>query len=328
MFDMRNVLITGGAGFIGSHLAERLHLEGAEVTVLDDLSTGREENLAALSGRQRFRFVHGDTGDARLLEEGMPPDGVVFHLAAPVGLRKVLEAPDRVLADGISGMKTLLDVAARAGARVVLASSSEVYGKGGRLPFRENDDLHPGPTHLGRWAYALMKASQETMALARHLRGETDVVVVRLFNVVGPRQTGRYGMVVPRFIARAEAGEPLLVHGDGRQTRTFLHVLDAVEAFLRLVDRAEAGGEVFNLGGQEEIRILDLARRIIAETGSSSPIRLLPYADAYPAGYEDIPRRLPHIGKIKALTGWRPVRRLPLTAAQMARPALIRVPTG
>jgi len=318
---MKTALITGGAGFIGSHLVERLHLDGWRITVIDDLSTGRPENLAAFHDRPRFRFLPGDAGDPRLLKEHVPAGGVVFHLAAPVGLHKVLAAPDRVITEGIACMQNVLDAAAAARARVVLASSSEVYGKGGRVPFHEDDDLCPGPTSRGRWAYALMKASQESMALARHRRGEVNAVVVRLFNVVGPRQTGRYGMVLPRFISRAEAGEPLLVHGDGCQTRTFLHVLDAVEAFLSLVEHPAAGGEVLNIGGEEEISILALARRVIAETASSSPIRLLPYADAYPEGYEDVPRRIPDIGKIKSLTGWRPERPLPLTRTLHETPA-------
>ncbi|MBN2492566.1 MAG: NAD-dependent epimerase/dehydratase family protein [Planctomycetes bacterium] len=318
---MPPVLITGGAGFIGSHLAERLHADGARVTVLDDLSTGREANLAALRGHDGFRFVRGDASDAALLAALMPRGALVFHLAAPVGLHRVLEAPDRVLAEGVATMAAVLDAAARAGARVVLASSSEVYGKPERVPFREDDDLRPGPPSRGRWAYALMKAAKEAMALARHRRGEIEAVVIRFFNVVGPRQTGRYGMVVPRFIARAQRGLPLLVHGDGQQTRTFLHVLDAVEAVVRLAAHPNAAGEIFNVGGEEEISIRTLAGRVIAANSSSSPIHFLPYADAYPAGYEDVLRRVPDIGKVKRLTGWRPRRPLPLSTAELTVPA-------
>jgi UDP-glucose 4-epimerase len=319
---MHSVLITGGAGFIGSHLAERLHADRSRVAVLDDLSTGRIANLGALAGRDRFRFVRGDAGDPALLRAVTPRGGVVFHLAAPVGLHRVLEAPDRVLAEGVATMQAVLDAAAGARARLVLASSSEVYGKPARVPFREEDDLRPGPPSRGRWAYALMKASKEAMALARHGRGEVEVVVVRFFNVVGPRQSGRYGMVVPRFVSRAVQGQPLLVHGDGSQTRTFLHVLDAVEAVVRLARHPDAPGRIFNVGGEEEISIRTLAERIVAANRSSSPIHFLPYADAYPAGYEDVPRRLPDIGKVKRLTGWQPHRPLPLSAAEMAAPAI------
>jgi len=319
---MDHVLITGGAGFIGSHLAERLHREGSRVTVVDDLSTGREVNLAALRDRPGFRFVRGDAGDPALLAATVPRGGTVFHLAAPVGLDRVLEAPDRVIADGVATMDRVLDAAARVGARRLLASSSEGYGKGARLPLREDDDLRPGPPARGRWAYAFMKASKEAMALARHRRGEVAAVVVRFFNVVGPRQTGRYGMVLPRFIDRAERGQPLLIHGDGAQTRTFLHVQDAIDAVVGLARHPEAAGGVFNVGGREEISIRTLAERVIAETGSRSVLRFLPYADAYPYGYEDVPRRVPDISRIGELIGWRPRRPLPLTATQMQTEAV------
>jgi UDP-glucose 4-epimerase len=310
-------MITGGAGFIGSHLAERLHREGSRVTVIDDLSTGREGNLAALLGRPGFRFVRGDAGDPALLAATVPRGSTVFHLAAPVGLHRVLEAPDRVIADGVATMDRVLDAAARAGARVLLASSSEVYGKGLRLPFGEEDDLRPGPTTRGRWAYALLKASKEAMALARDRRGEVRTIVVRFFNVVGPRQSGRYGMVLPRFIERAERGQPLLIHGDGRQTRTFLHILDAVDAVVGLARHPDATGTVFNVGGRDEISIRALAERVIAESGSPSVLRFLPYADAYPHGYEDVPRRVPDISRIQRLIDWGPRRALPFTATQM-----------
>ena len=314
---MQTTLITGGAGFIGSHLAERLHTLGHAVTVLDDLSAGRMANLARLENQPGFVFLRGDAGDRGLLQAAVPPGGTVFHLAAPVGLHRILEAPDRVLVEGVRTMERVLDAAATARARVIVASSSEVYGKGRRVPFRETDDLRPGPPSCGRWAYALMKASTEAMALARHQRGEVDVVVVRFFNVVGPRQTGRYGMVLPRFVARARRGTPLLVHGDGRQTRTFLHVLDAVDAVVQLADHPATGGQVFNVGGEEEIAIHTLAERVRTATGSTSPIRFLPYADAYPAGYEDVARRRPDLTRIRTLLGWQPCRPLPLTSAEM-----------
>ncbi len=315
-----HALITGGAGFVGSHLAERLLGAGMCVTVVDDLSTGRDANLAAVEADPRLRIVRADAHDPDVLADCVPADGVVFHLAAPVGLHRVLERPDRIILDGVAGIDAVLDAAATAGARVVFTSSSEVYGKRDRMPLTESDDLALGPPARARWGYALMKASQEAIALARHRRGEVAVVVARLFNVVGPRQTGRYGMVVPRFIRRALAGEPLLVHGDGSQTRTFLHVLDAVDALVALADHPDAPGDVYNIGGDTEISIHELARQVVAATDSASAIRTLPYADAYPEGYEDVPRRRPDTSKLRALTGWRPRRALPLGATIAPRP--------
>lgn len=312
---IRRALITGGAGFVGSHLAERLVGDGVDVTVVDDLSTGRTENLDGVAGHSRLRLEHADAHDPAVLAACVPARGVVFHLAAPVGLHRVLERPDRIILDGVAGFDAVLDAAAAADARVVFTSSSEVYGKRDRMPLSESDDLALGPPARARWGYALMKASQEAIALARHRRGEVAVVVARLFNVVGPRQTGRYGMVVPRFIGRALAGEPLLVHGDGSQTRTFLHVLDAVDALVALADHSDAPGDVYNVGGDTEISIRDLARAVVDATGSTSPIRALPYADAYPEGYEDVPRRRPDTSKLRALTGWEPRRALPLGAS-------------
>jgi len=273
--------------------------------------------IAALEADTSFRFIEGDASDPALLRAALPRAGFVFHLAAPVGLHRVLATPDRVITEGVVGMDRLLDAAAEAEAHVLLTSSSEVYGKKARVPFAEDDSLEPGPPTYGRWGYALMKASLEAMALARHRRGEVRAVVARLFNVVGPRQTGRYGMVLPRFIRRATAGEPLIVHGDGRQTRTFLHVADAVDALLALAREGDAAGEVFNVGGSEEISMHALAERVIEATGSASPIRLLPYVDAYPEGYEDVPRRCPDVTKLTQLTGWRPRRSFPWTTVEV-----------
>jgi UDP-glucose 4-epimerase len=306
-------LITGGAGFIGSHLAERLIERGDHVTVIDDLSTGRGANLAGLHDNASFAFVEGSVLDARLVEQLVGDADLVFHLAAAVGVDWVLRHPLRSLETNIQGTEHVLraSAAANGGRRVVIASTSEVYGKNHKDALSEDDDRVLGSARLSRWFYASAKAIDEAFALAYWHERRLPVAVVRLFNTVGPRQTGRYGMVVPRFVRWAVRNEPLLVYGDGQQTRCFTNVHDAVQALIALMETPSAAGEIFNIGQPNEIRIIDLARRIIELTSSSSEIKLVPYdaEEAYgerAAGFEDMRRRVPDASKLYAYTGFRP----------------------
>jgi UDP-glucose 4-epimerase len=299
-------LVTGGAGFIGSHLVERLLADGARVTVLDDLSTGSLDNLAAVARHERFDFRLGSVTDAALVAELVDRHEIVVHLAAAVGVRLVVEQPVRTIETNVRGSETVLEAAARESKLVLLASTSEVYGKSTKVPFAESDDLVLGPTSHSRWSYACSKALDEWLALAyAHERG-TPVVVARLFNTVGPRQTGRYGMVLPTFARQALAGEPLTVHGTGGQSRCFAHVRDVVEALVRLLATPAAVGEVFNVGADEEVTIERLAELVRAAAGSSSPIRHLSYEEAYARGFEDMPRRVPDVAKLERTIGFRP----------------------
>jgi UDP-glucose 4-epimerase len=299
-------LITGGAGFIGSHLADRLLAEGHAVFVLDDLSTGSFENIAHLKGRPGFHYVLDSVMNERVLAELVDQSDTVYHLAAAVGVRLIVEAPVRTIETNVHGTEVVLKHAAKKGKLVVIASTSEVYGKSVDVPFREDGDLALGATSRHRWAYACSKALDEFLALAYWREQKLPVVVVRLFNTVGPRQTGRYGMVVPTFVQQALAAEPITVFGDGTQTRCFTDVSDVVWALTSLPRRPEAVGGVFNVGNTQEVSILQLAERVKALTGSSSPIVSVPYDEAYEAGFEDMPRRVPDIGKIAALIGYQP----------------------
>jgi UDP-glucose 4-epimerase len=299
-------LITGGAGFIGSHLADRLLAEGHAVFVLDDLSTGSFENIAHLKGRPGFHYVLDSVMNERVLAELVDQSDTVYHLAAAVGVRLIVEAPVRTIETNVHGTEVVLKHAAKKGKLVVIASTSEVYGKSVDVPFREDGDLALGATSRHRWAYACSKALDEFLALAYWREQKLPVVIVRLFNTVGPRQTGRYGMVVPTFVQQALAAEPITVFGDGTQTRCFTDVSDVVWALTSLPRRPEAVGGVFNVGNTQEVSILQLAERVKALTGSSSPIVSVPYDEAYEAGFEDMPRRVPDIGKIAALIGYQP----------------------
>ncbi len=303
-------LITGGAGFIGSHLAEALVAAGGSVTVIDDLSSGRLENLAALTGQAGFRFVQASILDGAALEPLVAQSDVVFHLAAAVGVELVLRQPLRVIETNVLGTHRVLQAAARYGVKVLLASSSEVYGKASRVPLQEDDDRVLGPTTRGRWVYAETKALDEFLALGYAQEMGLPVVICRLFNTVGPRQSGRYGMVVPRLVGQALRGEPMTVYGDGKQTRCFCHVRDVVRALILLASAPSPVGGVYNIGSQEEVTILALAERIKALSGSRSQIVLVPYEQAYGAGYEDTRRRLPDISRIRAAVGWQPELRL------------------
>ena len=305
------VLITGGAGFIGSHLAERLLAAGNQVFVLDDLSTGSIENIDHLIGRRGFEYRIGSVTDAPLVAELVDRCDATVHLAAAVGVRLIVEHPVHTIHTNIHGTQVVLDAAARKRKLVLVASTSEVYGKRTRVPFSEDDDLVLGPTTHSRWAYACSKALDEWLALAYADEKGVPVIVVRFFNTVGPRQTGRYGMVLPNFAAQAVAGEPITVYGTGEQARCFGHVHDAVEAVARLLVTPAAINQVVNIGNDEEVTINRLAERVRDAAGSRSPIVHIPYDKAYGRGFEDMHRRVPDVSKLERLVGFRP--RTPLS---------------
>lgn len=319
MPDKENVLVTGGAGFIGSHLVERLLAAGKSVTVIDDCSTGRMENLAAVTGHPGLQIIRQKVSECADLTGAARRASSIYHLAAAVGVELVVSSPIRVLETNLHETEVMFAAAAAAGTPVLLASTSEVYGKSQKPAYGEEDDLLIGPPHRSRWSYACSKLMDEFLALAHSSERGLPVIIARLFNTVGARQTGRYGMVLPRFIASARAGQPLRVFGDGSQTRCFCHVNDTVEALLRLQNCPAARGQVFNVGGTEEITILDLARLVIETLRSSSAIELVPYADAYPPGFEDMRRRRPIVDKLFQTVQFRPstpLRRIiELTAA-------------
>ena len=299
-------LITGGAGFIGSHLSEALLAAGREVFVIDNLSTGSIDNIAHLRGHQRFHYTIDTVTNVPVLAELVDQCDVVFHLAAAVGVKLIVEQPVHTIETNVHGTELVLQQADKKKKLVVIASTSEVYGKSADVPFREDADLVLGPTHKQRWAYACSKAIDEFLALAYCREKRLPVIIVRLFNTVGPRQTGRYGMVVPTFVGQALEGRPLTVSGDGTQSRSFTFVGDVVRALVALADEPRAVGQVFNIGNGHEITIRALAERVKALTGSASPIVTIPYDQAYEAGFEDMPRRVPDISKIRALVGYEP----------------------
>jgi UDP-glucose 4-epimerase len=318
----QHVLITGGAGFIGSHLAERLVARGDRVTVLDDLSTGRRENLSALEGSPKLRFVQGSVLDEPLVADLVAGADVVYHLAAAVGVDWILRHPLRSLETNIGGTENVLRACDAHRRRVLIASTSEVYGKNDKDALAEDDDRILGASRLSRWFYSAAKAIDESFSLAYFQERQLPVVIVRFFNTVGPRQTGRYGMVVPRFVQQALRDEPITVFGDGSQTRCFTNVLDVVQAIVGLVDSPNTSGEIFNIGQPEEISIKALAERIIELTGSRSAVRCIPYEheDAYgerAAGYEDMRRRVPETSKLFRHTGFRPATPLDETLRQV-----------
>jgi UDP-glucose 4-epimerase len=301
-----HALITGGAGFIGSHLAEALLDAGERVFVLDDLSTGSIENIAHLKGRAGFDYRIDSVDNESLLAELVDQADVVFHFAAAVGVKLIVERPVHTIETNVHGTEVVLKHASKKKKLVVIASTSEVYGKNERVPFREDADLVLGPTPKHRWAYACSKAIDEFLALAYWKERKLPVIIVRFFNTVGPRQTGQYGMVIPTFVRQALAGEPITVFGDGRQSRSFTHVADVVRALTALIKEKGAIGEVINIGNVEEISILELAERVRNLTGSTSPIKLIPYDEAYESGFEDMPRRVPELSKIRAMIGYEP----------------------
>jgi UDP-glucose 4-epimerase len=304
-------LITGGAGFIGSHLAELLLDEGWEVWALDDVSTGSLENVADLTERPEFHLVVESVLSPAVVSELVHKCDAVFHLAAAVGVRLIVEQPVHTMVTNVQGTETVLEYCAKFGKRVLIASSSEVYGDHrDERPLREDDRRVYGPVTERRWLYADSKAMDEFLALAWHDERDLDCVIARFFNTVGPRQQGQYGMVIPRFVGRALAGEPLEVHGDGTQTRSFCHVRDTIRAVHGLMDAKEISGEIFNVGSPERVRIIDLAERVLELTGSRSELRFVPHEQVYGLGIEDVLHREPSIEKIGAAIGWAPSRSL------------------
>lgn len=300
------VLITGGAGFIGSHLAEALLAAGHSVTAIDNLSTGSRGNVEHLLERPPFQLVVEDVLNEACISRLVSQADVVFHLAAAVGVKWIIDHPLLSIRTNLHATEVVLEQASRYQTKVVLASTSEVYGKNNQGPLREDADSIIGPTTITRWLYANTKATDEFLAYAYHRELALPVVIVRFFNTVGPRQTGRYGMVVPRFVRQALRGEPITIYGDGCQSRCFTYVGDAVRALIRLSETPEAVGEVFNIGSEQEITILELARQILALTGSASPLQLIPYEQAFDGGFEDMRRRVPDVSKLRAAIGYAP----------------------
>ncbi len=303
---MTTSLITGGAGFVGSHLAELLIEKGEDVIVLDNLSTGSFENIRHLVGRRGFSYVVADISETAILEQAIERAECIYHLAAAVGVQLIVEDPVHTIETNIQGSESVLRAAMRRGKRVLISSTSEVYGKANHAPFAEDDDVSYGPTSKSRWSYAFSKAIDEFLALAYHESKGLPVVIVRLFNTVGPRQIGHYGMVVPRFIEMARKGGPILVYGDGEQSRCFCHVLDVTAALYNLMHCSEAIGQVINVGNDEEITINNLAERIKMLINPSIEIRHISYEEAYRPGFEDMRRRVPSLEKVKRLISYRP----------------------
>lgn len=320
---MLRVLITGGAGFIGSHLAEKLINDGYQVSIIDDLSTGRLENIQGLRGHPNFDFAIDSIMNEVVLDRLTSECDIVIHLAAAVGVKLIVEKPVHTIETNVNGTMAVLRAAARYRAKVLIASTSEVYGKGNRVPFREDDDVVLGPTSRSRWSYAASKMIDEFLALAYCREKNLPVTIFRLFNTIGPRQTGQYGMVVPRFVQQAIQGEPISVYGDGNQTRCFLHIHDAVSAILALLTSPQTVGDIYNVGSQEEITIRDLAQLVLdirdetlrqrkspetvgELTDHDAQIIYVPYEKAYTTGFEDMQRRVPDITKIHKTTGWLP----------------------
>ncbi len=317
---MTHALITGGAGFIGSHLAEQLLSRGDRVTVIDNLSTGRFENIAHLESAHGFRYAIEDIRHAAVMDRLVSECDLVYHLAAAVGVFSIVHSPIDTISINVDGTQTVLQTARRYRKRVLLASTSEVYGKGVKVPFSEEDDRILGATTKSRWSYAASKALDEFLALAYLKAANLPVTIFRLFNTVGPRQVGHYGMVVPRFVRWAMSGETIQVYGDGQQSRCFANVYDVVDAIIRL-GHPEAlervNGQVFNIGSSEEVTIYQLAQQVKARTGSHSEIVRVPYEEAYEAGFEDMRRRVPDVTKIAAATGWQPTTPLEKTIDQI-----------
>ena len=301
-----DILITGGAGFIGSHLAERLLKDGHSVIAVDDLSTGQMSNLDVALQNPNFEFIKGSILDMDLMQELIDRTELTFHLAAAVGVKLIMEQPSQSILTNISGTENVLKAALKDKKTVFVASTSEVYGKASKMPFHEDDDLVIGATVNLRWSYACTKTLDEFLALSYAYEQQLPVVVLRFFNTTGPRQTGRYGMVVPNFIDSALADKPIMVHGSGDQSRCFSHVKDVIEGLIRLMNTEASRGQVVNIGSDQEISIMELAKRVKSLTGSSSEIKVIPYTDVYPHGFEDMQRRMPDVSRLQGLTGFVP----------------------
>ena len=302
------VFITGGAGFIGSHLADHYVAAGDQVTILDNFSTGSKSNVAHLDGK--IKTVDGDIRNVELVESLTKDADLVLHMAAALGVNTILESPLESMSTNITGSEVVLNAAAKFSKRIIIASTSEIYGKNPKQPLSETDDRVVGAPQKIRWTYSDAKAIEEAMAFALHQEKKLPVTTVRLFNTVGPRQTGRYGMVVPRFVHAAIRNEPITIYGDGTQSRVFCHVADAVQAIATIAAADSTIGDVYNVGGTGEVTIKQLADQVLAVTGSQSPITYTPYSEAYPAGFEDIERRVPDISKIKSAINWAPTKDL------------------
>lgn len=300
------VLITGGAGFIGSHLADACIAAGDEVFVLDDLSTGSLENIGQLANHPRFHCTVGSVQNADIVEEFVDTCDIIFHLAAAVGVKLIVESPVRTIETNVRGTEVVLAAASRERKRLLITSTSEVYGLSEQVPFREDGNLVMGATNKGRWSYACSKAIDEFLALAYYREKKLPAIITRLFNTVGPRQVGRYGMVVPTLVSQALDGKPLTVYGSGQQTRCFAFVADVVKSLLLLMDHPHSAGEVFNIGSTQEVSITHLAERILALTGSPSEIIYIPYSEAYEEGFEDMPRRVPDTSKAERFIAFTP----------------------
>jgi len=315
---MTHALITGGAGFIGSHLAERLLNNGHQVTVIDNLSTGSFENIQPLTSNPNFHYAIEDIRNIHVIDRLVSECDIIYHMAAAVGVEKIISEPINTIEVNIGGTETILQTARRYRRKVLIASTSEVYGKGVSFPFHEDDDSLLGPTIKSRWSYAASKAVDEFLALAYYQEVGLPVVIFRLFNTVGPRQMGQYGMVVPRFVQWALQGEPLRVYGDGQQQRCFGNVFDVVKAIYGLSESDDALGQVFNIGSNEEVTILQLAERVVERANSQSKIEIIPYEEAYSApGFEDFRRRVPSLEKIQGIIGWQPTTSLDETIDQI-----------
>jgi UDP-glucose 4-epimerase len=304
------ILITGGAGFVGSHLADKLFKEGHEITIIDDLSTGRYSNVEHLEGEKNFRLIIDTILNERLMEELIRESDRVYHMASAVGVKLIMEQPVKTIETIFHGTDVVLKFCSRYRTRVLIPSTSEVYGKGTSVPFTEENDILKGSTSKHRWAYACAKELDEFLALAHWKETRLPVVVIRLFNTVGPRQTGQYGMVVPNFIKAALKNQPIPIHGDGTQARCFGHVHDVVEGLTKAIETPACFGQVMNLGNNEEVTIKQLAERVILMTGSQSEIKYIPYEEAYGEGFEDMMRRVPNLEKARRLIGYQPTRTL------------------
>lgn len=303
-------LVTGGAGFIGSHLADALLADGHRVLALDNLSTGQLANIQHLLSHQRFHLIRASLTDEVVLDRLASESDIIIHLAAAVGVQLIVEQPTLTIETNVMGTEAVLKAALRYGCRVLIASTSEVYGKGSKIPFSEDDDVLLGATSKSRWGYAASKMVDEFLGLAYHSEHALPIIIFRLFNTVGPRQTGRYGMVVPRFVGQALRREPLTIFGDGTQSRCFCDVSDVVRAIAGLATHPDAPGRVFNIGGEEEVTIRALAEHVRAVTDSTSELVYIPYAEAYAEGFEDMQRRVPDTTRIRQLLGWQPQTRL------------------